>query len=189
MKRFGLLAVVAALAGVWLMPLGVGAESTTMDHAHHGAGHSKLQEPGQDAFGTIQEVIARLNADPNTDWPRVNLEALRRHLVDMNEFTLNVRQVKSKPIPKGVELVIEPETRRAKAALARALSAHPAMVRQEAGWDMKVEPEGRGYRLRVTDPTGKAADKIRGLGYIGVMALGNHHQHHHWLMATGVNPH
>jgi hypothetical protein len=31
--------------------------------------------------------------------------------------------------------------------------------------------------------------KIRGLGYIGVMAYGNHHQPHHWAMASGENPH
>jgi hypothetical protein len=31
--------------------------------------------------------------------------------------------------------------------------------------------------------------KIRGLGYIGILATGAHHQAHHWAMARGINPH
>jgi hypothetical protein len=43
---------------------------------------------GQDAFGAIQEIVQILDADPNTDWSKVDLEALRQHLIDMNEVTL-----------------------------------------------------------------------------------------------------
>ncbi len=31
--------------------------------------------------------------------------------------------------------------------------------------------------------------KWKGLGFFGVMAGGMHHQPHHWMMATGGNPH
>jgi hypothetical protein len=41
--------------------------------------------PGQDSFGAIQEIVRILEADPNTDWSKVDLEALRQHLIDMNE--------------------------------------------------------------------------------------------------------
>ena len=44
--------------------------------------------PGQDAFGAIQEIVQILEADPTTDWSKVNIAALREHLVDMNEVTL-----------------------------------------------------------------------------------------------------
>ena len=44
--------------------------------------------PGQEAFGTIQEVVQILEADPTTDWSKVNIPALREHLIDMNEVTL-----------------------------------------------------------------------------------------------------
>jgi len=44
--------------------------------------------------------------------------------------------------------------------------------------------------------TPKNEAKIRGLGYIGLMAYGlwlmaygDHHQRHHWAMATGKSPH
>jgi hypothetical protein len=33
-------------------------------------------------------VLAILDADPKTDWSNVDLEALRQHLIDMNEVTL-----------------------------------------------------------------------------------------------------
>ena len=43
---------------------------------------------GQEAFGAIQEVVQVLEADPTTDWSKVNIAALREHLIDMNEVTL-----------------------------------------------------------------------------------------------------
>ena len=48
----------------------------------------------QEVFGTIQEVVRILDADPTTDWSKVNIAALREHLIDMNEVTL--RAVASK---------------------------------------------------------------------------------------------
>jgi hypothetical protein len=31
--------------------------------------------------------------------------------------------------------------------------------------------------------------KIRALGFIGVMTRGMHHQHHHMMLAKGLDPH
>jgi hypothetical protein len=42
---------------------------------------------GQDAFGAIQEIVQILQSDPKTDWSKVNISALRQHLIDMNEVT------------------------------------------------------------------------------------------------------
>src|SRR5574342_315696 len=53
--------------------------------------------PGQDAFGAIAEVVRLLEADPDTDWSRVDLERLRQHLIDMNEVGLR-SAVKASPI-------------------------------------------------------------------------------------------
>src|SRR5690348_15857413 len=46
---------------------------------------------GQDAFGAIAEVVQILDADPKTDWSKVNLERLRQHLIDMNEVVLRAQ--------------------------------------------------------------------------------------------------
>src|SRR6185503_19581547 len=46
---------------------------------HHIAGMQATSPamPGQDAFGALAEVVRLLDADPRTDWSRVDLERLR----------------------------------------------------------------------------------------------------------------
>ena len=61
--------------------------------------------PGQDAFGAIQEIVRILEADPKTDWSKVNVEALRQHLIDMSEVTLKADAV-TKPIEGGIEVTV-----------------------------------------------------------------------------------
>ena len=149
-----------------------------------------LSEPGNDVFGTIQEVIRKLEADPKTDWSKVNLEALRQHLIDMRNFTLKVEVISREPLSNGLQLVIESTTPEAAASLKRVLNAHPSMLEQETGWEMNVQARSPGkYKLEVTSPQAADAAKIQGLGYIGLMAYGGHHKHHHWMIATGKSPH
>jgi hypothetical protein len=61
--------------------------------------------PGQDAFGAIQEIVQILEADPKTDWSKVDLERLRRHLIDMNEVTLKADSA-PKEIDGGLEIAV-----------------------------------------------------------------------------------
>lgn len=167
-----------------------GDHSTMMHHDHSmGASATFLTEAGNDAFGTIQEVIARLNSDPDTDWSKVNIEALRQHLVDMNEMTLNVEVISQIPIEQGMEAKVKPLTARSAAALERVFQAHPALLKRESGWVMQVVKSGGRYTLITTTENPDEISKIRGLGYIGLMAYGAHHQLHHWAMARGDNPH
>ncbi len=164
-----------------------------MDHASmmsHGqaAAPAILTESGTDPFATLQEVITALEASPNTDWEKVNIEALRLHLVEMQDMTINV-QVKQRRIDNGFQAVVTPTTSRAVKSLTRVLSGHPAQMKAETGWDMQVSNNNGVFTLTVTTDNAKDVAKIRGLGYIGVMAYGNHHQPHHWAMASGDNPH
>ena len=161
-------------------------------HQHHETlpSATPLTAPGNDAFAAIQEITDTLLADPKTDWSRVNLEPLRQHLVDMRNFTLNVNVSAQKPIEGGMEFTVKAVTPEASASLGRLLSAHPAILKQETGWEMTAaKTEGGGYTARVTSTVPGDAAKIRGLGYIGIVALGKHHQAHHWQMATGAAPH
>ena len=148
-----------------------------------------LTMPGNDAFGAIQEVTARLLADPDTDWRRVNLEALRVHLVDMENMTLRVDVVEQIPTPAGISVVIEPQDARAMASLRRVLAVHPAQLAAETGWTMSVLEESGRFTLTIETENPDEIELIRGLGYIGTMAIGNHHKIHHWMIATGANPH
>src|SRR5579863_3168646 len=68
----------------------------------HGVSGTPIS-PGQSAFGAIQEIVEILDADPKTDWSKVDLEALRQHLIDMNEVTLKADQA-PKTIDGGLQL-------------------------------------------------------------------------------------
>ena len=153
---------------------------------HQGQMKSPLTEPGNDIFGTIQEVIHKLEADPNTDWSKVNLEALRQHLLDMKAFTEEVKVISQQPIKNGVEIHVEPETDRASGALQRLFKMHPAMLKKEMGWDMTAKQEDKQWVIQCTTSKKSEVAKIRGLGYIGLLAEGAHHQMHHWMIATGA---
>jgi len=148
-----------------------------------------LTEAGNDAFGTIQEVIKKLESDPNTDWSKVNIEALRAHLSDMQDMTMNIEVLSQKNIPNGMEATIKATNPRAYEALKRVFMAHPDQLKRDTGWDMKVEESNQKFTIKTTTSKENEINKIRGLGYIGLMAYGAHHQPHHWMMATGKNPH
>ena len=171
-------------------------DHTNMDHSAM-MNHSKpvvqttkvtLTESGTDPFAVMQEAIIALEADPNTNWEKVNIEALRLHLVEMQDMTINV-DVKQQHIDNGFQAVVMPTTNRSVKSLTRVLSGHPAQMKAETGWDMQVQNNDGVFTLTVTTDNAKDIAKIRGLGYIGVMAYGNHHQPHHWAMASGDNPH
>ena len=147
-----------------------------------------LTEAGTDPFAVIQEAITLLEANPDTDWSMVNIEALRLHLVEMQDMTLNVT-VEQEPIKLGFKAVITPTTNRALQSMSRVLSVHPSQMKEETGWNMVVTNNNGIFTIAVTTDQLQDVDKIRGLGYIGIMAYGNHHQQHHWAMASGENPH
>jgi hypothetical protein len=148
-----------------------------------------LTEAGTDMFATIQEVVQKLSADPGTDWSKVNLEALRQHLRDMFEFSYNVDVISQQSIDQGVKILIKPVTAKAEYALNKVLRAHPMMLKMETGWDMQSSKSGGQYQIIVTTTKPAEVEKIRGLGYIGLLAIGNHHQAHHWAMSKGQDPH
>jgi hypothetical protein len=141
--------------------------------------------PGQDAFGAIQEIVRILEADPKTDWSKVNLEALRQHLIDMNDVTLKSAEV-TKPIPGGIRAVVT-GTGRTIAAIKRMVPDQAAMIdaTHPNGWSAKTAPLPNGVVFTVTAKDAKQVEIIRGLGFIGVMATGSYHQMHHFEMAKG----
>jgi hypothetical protein len=147
-----------------------------------------LVSPGNEVFGAIQEAIDSLNADPNTDWSKVNIEALRQHLIDMYEFTMKVTVINQKPLSNGNQVTVQPDNPRAKIALDHVLAMHPRMLKKEAGWDMSYHKNGDLYVIKVTTHKPKEVKKIQALGYIGILAYGTHHQRHHWMIVHGNNP-
>ena len=156
------------------------------DAAHSSGAHdggSAATMPGQDAFGTIQEIVRTLEADPATDWSKVDLEALRRHLIDMNEVTLNAAAV-SKVVDNGIEIAVT-GTGRTIGSIQRIVGAHAHEIDGMNGWSARAEIIDKGARLTVTSTDVKEVAHIRGLGFIGLLVEGSHHQHHHLAIARG----
>jgi hypothetical protein len=182
--------VVHPVSVVAQQPMGNGISNDQMQMMHQQMGSQTSDTttptmPGQDAFGAIQEIVRILEADPKTDWSKVNLEALRQHLIDMNEVTLNADAV-TKPIEGGIEATIT-GTGRTVEAIQRMVSAQAHQVDQTHlnGWSAKTEPLPNGVLLTVTSGDPQQVQHIRGLGFIGFMASGSHHQAHHLAMAKG----
>ena len=153
-------------------------------HGHGGMGDMTAPTlPGQDAFGAVQEIVRILEADPKTDWSKVNLEALRQHLIDMNEVTLKADAV-AKPVDGGVEIAIT-GSGRTQVAIQRMVPAWAATMNGYKGWATKASELPGGELLTVTAADAKEVPHIRGLGFIGLMVSGAHHQPHHLAMAQG----
>ena len=53
------------------------------------------------------------------------------------------------------------------------------------GWTATTAMLDKGVLLRVTASNPKEVSHIRGLGFIGVLVSGSHHQPHHLAMAKG----
>ncbi len=143
-------------------------------------------QAGQDAFGAIAEVVRLLEADPNTDWGAVDLERLRQHLIDMNEVVLR-SDVKASPLPGGLVMDVTgaPRTEQAIRAM---VAPHAAELSRMSEWVARTEPIPGGLRLIVTARTledARTVARIRGLGFVGLLAQGGHHGPHHLALAKG----
>jgi len=208
-RRCAIVAAVAALStAVLALPIlaappqdGQAGTPPMMDHSmpgmmqHHGPGmpgmhgHGSAADeptlPGQDAFGAIQEIVRILEADPKTDWSKVDLEALRQHLIDMNDVTLKA-DAAAKPVDGGLEIAVTGSGRTVE-AIQRMVPAHAHEIDRAHlnGWSAKTDPLPNGVLLTVTAGSVKEAQHIRGLGFIGIMVSGHHHQPHHLAMARG----
>ncbi len=156
-----------------------------MQHAmmgQHSGTSGQPNRPGQEAFGTIQEVVQILEADPTTDWSKVNIAALREHLIDMNEVTLRALATEQ-ALENGVEIAVTGEGRTLD-AIRRMVPAHVGEL-VKIGWNAKSEDLPNGVKLRVTSNDPKQATKLKALGFMGIMVQGGHHQAHHLMMAKG----
>ena len=157
------------------------------EHLDH-AGHMRSIEaaiptlPGQEAFGTIQEIVRILEADPTTDWSKVNIAALREHLIDMDEVTMRAA-ASERALDNGVEIAVTGEGRTLE-AIKRMLPAH-AHELGAIGWTAQTENLPNGVKIVVTSKDPKEVIKLKALGFMGIMVQGAHHQIHHLMMAKG----
>lgn len=145
------------------------------------------QETGQSAFAAIQEIVAVLEANPATDWSRVNIEALRQHLIDMNNVTLGA-VVEAKQSGDSMQFVVTGDGP-VQGSIRRMVMAHAATMNGVEGWKFLADTTARGAIVTVTPPDQASMTKLRALGFIGILTFGMHHQQHHWMLANGMSPH
>lgn len=195
MSRAAVAVVLAvALAGAVLAhtvfaqnPPAAGADK----HAQHmramrGVAGTGPTMPGQDAFGAIAEIVPLLEADPATDWGKVDLERLRQHLIDMNEVVLH-SVVKQTPVASGLAMDVTGSGRTEQAIRAMVIP-HAAELDRMPEWSAKTETIPGGVRLTVLAKRAddaKLVARTRGLGFAGLITEGSHHQAHHLAMAKG----
>jgi hypothetical protein len=183
---------VLAIAALTALPFLPAPQAQQHDHAagHHAQASGGTARaptlPGQDAFGTIQEIVRILEADPATDWSKVNIGALREHLIDMHEVTLHA-VAKERLIPDGIDITVT-GAGRTRDAIRRMVPAH-ARELAAMGWTARTEDAADGVRLTVTSKDPRQAVKLKALGFMGIMVQGAHHQPHHLMMARGAFAH
>ena len=165
-------------------------------HQHQeGMDHSKMMsssqtkfpvatEGGQGGFTAIAEIVALLQADPNTDWSKVNIDVLREHLVDMNELAINATA--KTEINDGSVVFHISATGRALKAVHAMVPAHAGVLSGTTKWKASAELTDTGAIMALSADNPHELQKIKALGFFGVMATGAHHQAHHMLMATGA---
>ena len=138
--------------------------------------------PGQAAFGAAQEIVRMLLADPMTNWSKVDIDALRQHLIDMNEVVMRAA-VRKQPLADGL-LIDVTGSGRTLEAIRRMIPAHAQDINGLFGWTVTAQEIAGGEALRVTSANPADVQKIRGLGFLGILTLGTH-QLHHLEMAKG----
>jgi len=145
--------------------------------------------PGQAAFGAIAEIVAILRADSATDWSKVNIEALRQHLIDMDEVTMRAT-VRQEQVTGGARFTVTGQGTTV-AAIRRMSSAHATTITAADSLRVSVEEAAGGAVVTVlaTSESMKAVARIRGLGFHGMLATGDHHGPHHLAMARGQGEH
>jgi hypothetical protein len=146
---------------------------------------------GQAAFATIAEIVTLLTNDPTTDWSKVDLEALRQHLIDMDDVVLHAAVTK-RDVPGGMEATVTGTGRTAQ-AIRRMVTMHGSMLAEMPQYQVATVEVPNGVRFTVTAKVkddGKQVARIRGLGFVGLLTEGNHHAPHHLAIARGEgHPH
>ena len=138
-----------------------------MDHSAHGqeqiATGDVLSEPGQGAFASLSEVVRVLEADPGTDWAKVDLTGLRAHLVDMDRLVSDAI-VTETDMPDGISAISTGDAATI-ATLRRMVPAHASQLARDDRWTVEATQTNYGMELRVTSDDPAVVARIKGLGF------------------------
>jgi hypothetical protein len=94
----------------------------------------------------------------------------------MEEVTLHA-DVKKVPLDKGLRISVTGSDRTLQ-AIQRMIPAHVQDINGLYSWSVQAKALPDGEEMTVTGDTPADAQKIRGLGFMGIMVLGTHQMHH-----------
>jgi hypothetical protein len=144
-------------------------------------------EAGQSAYAALGEAVRILLADPQTDWSAVDVDALRSHLIDMDNVTMRAAVSKTK-LANGALFHVTGEGP-VIGSIQRMTASHFAQPDFGKPWTMHVEPTATGADVTVISSNAQDTAQIYGLGFFGILTMGSHHQPHHLMMARGMMHH
>ncbi len=179
-----------------LASTGIAAPTSTVQRSNHlqhnasVASQAALRQPteaGQGAFATITEIVQLLQNDPATNWSKVDISALQSHLLDMQQVTLQTK-VSSQYTANQVIFTVQGSGDTV-ASIQAMVPAHIREIATTTPWQSKVQNIASGVILQMTAEDTYQLQKLKALGFYGVMATGAHHQAHHFLLAKGTSAH
>ncbi|MGB1256097.1 MAG: hypothetical protein ACPG51_09530 [Thiolinea sp.] len=169
------------------------ASETNSHDQHKGMNHSQHmaqmkntvspKEAGHGGFAAIAEVVGILQANPDTDWSTVNINALRDHLLDMDRLVTGA-VVNEQAITAGMRFNVTGSDQVLN-AIQSMVPAHAGELNKMPEFTATTEAIENGIALIITGKNEGTIARIKGLGFFGLMATGSHHQTHHYMMATG----
>lgn len=160
------------------------ATNAIAQHAHT---NSSVLETGQFQFAAISEIVAVLREDPKTDWAQIDIDALRSHLVDMDNVTTKA-VVETTANAMTVTFLVT-GTAAVAPSVQRMVLAHNPMLQQATGWSVEAIKHADGATMVVTLTSLDEITEVAGLDFFGLMTIGAHHQRHHLMIAQGNSPH
>jgi hypothetical protein len=160
------------------------ATSAMAQHAGHSSSNSKT---GQSQFAAIAEIVTMLRDDPKTDWEQIDIDALRAHLVDMDNVTTKA-MVETTVNDLNVTFTVTGDATVAM-SIRRMVFAHGPMLQQTTSWSVMAEERSDGATMLVQLKSMDEMKEVIGLGFFGLMTIGAHHQQHHLMIAMGHSPH
>jgi hypothetical protein len=104
----------------------------------------------------------------------------------MDNVTLHA-DVKSEVVEDGTAFIVSGEGT-IRDSIRRMVVAHATTMNGVGGWQFVGATTDTGATLTVKTPASDIG-KLHGLGFIGVLTHGMHHQMHHLMIARGGDPH
>ena len=160
------------------------ANNVLSQHAH---GTNAVTETGQSQFAAIAEIVTVLRDDPKTNWAKVNIDALRDHLMDMDAVTTQARVHKTVTDLRVTFTITG--TGAVSPSIQRMVLAHSPMLKNATDWQLTAAQIENGATMTLLATSHEELTQILGLGFFGLMTIGAHHQGHHLMIAKGHSPH